>query len=1339
MTKCNDSKNYYLNVIDGGLNQTPNYRMDKRQVGISNKLKYLNWPDITNMDNWSTSSGKRQQGNPNHHTAQGIAKFITTPPKDRNTNTCYAGPTHNKLYTFETDTHTCHLSKRCGKGTNNYRQVDYTCYKKALSRQQSVGKTCPDITIHNSKNEWDVIHGDIGTTSTIQCNDGYSFNHDLQHQGGDIYCTTVPNIDSKDIKGKQKWYVKDDDLEHKCNKKANVKACHNSLYNPYVNLYNHKNVGNTKSDNIDSKLQKEMIPIGCVWDKNINKCIFRKSVENGMTIPYYKNKDKTKKEPVCKALRCKEKSIPFSDKDKDTGHKPLPGPTFNNYSCVKLDGTYIEHIDTAHDCLCHQHKSCNTCAYDHNCKWCSKKDEGNKTDKKSGCYSKNSHPEVCHQPKDPKVKVKITMQKGGGTCLNTETRKIKKKWKDIDPKDQTSDACESEKECVSSGSVLDLKAEKKNIEAAYIKNKNIKGSVDLTDRELCESYNNKWNTGVLTNTEFDNHKLCYYNKNVDTLSNSGTPAPIKRPIGFTTKNMGDKSLNISIKPWYCESIAKSAKDILACAAKKNRSECVKKASGKKATCKVVENLLDDTKIRWSHGSKDSYTYKDKVLIYADKKSKCCLNKKNKLTSDCTGSDITELPRNNPNFFTINQIIKGKYIDEFTYNGKPVTIDPKQPPTCKLQYIVNSKNNNTNTTEDECKNIPSMFHYEDDAERCINPDGYLYCKPPAGAQYCDLNKKIKVKVNKKTIGGTIDNFCPHNSEICKQSYHTNANAKSGTLTCSTANKQGGSTEYSYPKGDELTDNFKSNCTEKRATETSCSSTGNTFKYGNKFPGKSGKSGKSDDKHYGTCENTSKTNHKIMCELLRKTKDDKYETVHWGSLCNDTGKKGVPEKILCEQTNTNKWLRGDNGKWNCYDNNYTITKMCQLPSKEECIITYKQTKDIKVDKKNMQDICEKWEASGTKNSFGFKFHVNKVKERLVKQNKGVCKQGVGKIQDNSVIKLDTPTLCEANNYEYKKKYKYNDTNFCGTQDSEFNKPDEHLNWTNGGIQSDNKDNWKSECNPTISSTCHVKCNPKYGGGGDYVCKYNNHSEKVCDIVTTQINHLGKDKSSLPKLIKKCNKYTNCAYNQKDKQCKIKPNKVIKGQMEWMGPECYKLNNDAFHQGIKNYPKLDEFFPPLIRLITLFIIIILIVGILYITRVLKITGKISLKIIYTFMSNILKGGFLMLKNLVLGCILIVQGIINYILSGKYLVWGNNIHYISTLLKWGAYGGVLFFGYSTIELLWSWGPGTGDKGLKLYIDNINKLKDYITKGYSTLDSDIDDIEKDMDEIDTDVMKKTL
>ena len=163
----------------------------------------------------------------------------------------------------------------------------------------------------------------------------------------------------------------------------------------------------------------------------------------------------------------------------------------------------------------------------------------------------------------------------------------------------------------------------------------------------------------------------------------------------------------------------------------------------------------------------------------------------------------------------------------------------------------------------------MFHYEDDAERCINPDGYLYCKPPTGAQYCDLNKKIKVKVNKKTIGGTIDNFCPHNSEICKQSYHTNA--KSGTLTCSTADEKGGSSEYPYPKGDELTDNFKSNCTERRATETSCSSTGNTFKYGNKFPGKSGKSGKSDDKHYGTCENTSKTNHKIMCELLRKTKD------------------------------------------------------------------------------------------------------------------------------------------------------------------------------------------------------------------------------------------------------------------------------------------------------------------------------------------------------------------------------------------------------------------------------------------------------------------------------------
>ena len=63
--------------------------------------------------------------------------------------------------------------------------------------------------------------------------------------------------------------------------------------------------------------------------------------------------------------------------------------------------------------------------------------------------------------------------------------------------------------------------------------------------------------------------------------------------------------------------------------------------------------------------------------------------------------------------------------------------------------------------------------------------------------------------------------------------------------------------------------------------------------------------------------------------------------------------------------------------------------------------------------------------------------------------------------------------------------------------------------------------------------------------------------------------------------------------------------KGQTEWIGPECYLLNNDAFAQGVYNYPSLNSKFPPLMRLIVFFFIIILISFILVIMETMLVQG--------------------------------------------------------------------------------------------------------------------------------------
>ena len=65
--------------------------------------------------------------------------------------------------------------------------------KAELPSYNCTKDSCPAMTIQDSNHAFNPIHGSLNDTKSIKCNDGYSFNHDLFHQGGTIKCDYDPN------------------------------------------------------------------------------------------------------------------------------------------------------------------------------------------------------------------------------------------------------------------------------------------------------------------------------------------------------------------------------------------------------------------------------------------------------------------------------------------------------------------------------------------------------------------------------------------------------------------------------------------------------------------------------------------------------------------------------------------------------------------------------------------------------------------------------------------------------------------------------------------------------------------------------------------------------------------------------------------------------------------------------------------------------------------------------------------------------------------------------------------------------------------------------------------
>jgi len=279
--------------------------------------------------------------------------------------------------------------------------------------------SCPDITIHDSKEySFSPVHGKYNDKrKLVECNDGYSFNHDLLHKGGYIKCDY--DLIGGDLwnKNKMSWYVNDDRLEEKCNVFNSKDTCEGNpptvpipSYNPYdvINLPNliKSNLFNIEQDTMDMK----EIPIGCKWSSELTTS---KGNGNEISKPgkcHYRVKvdPNNNHEPICKPKYCPEKSIPNSDRSNMGKNTPLPGPKNrlkDHGECINsVDGT-IYPITNPQDCLCYKYNACKTCNTDVGCQWCG----GKSGSGKGGCYSIKTSEPICNED--------VVGLEGQGTCI----------------------------------------------------------------------------------------------------------------------------------------------------------------------------------------------------------------------------------------------------------------------------------------------------------------------------------------------------------------------------------------------------------------------------------------------------------------------------------------------------------------------------------------------------------------------------------------------------------------------------------------------------------------------------------------------------------------------------------------------------------------------------------------------------------------------------------------------------------------------------------------------------------------------------------------------------------
>ena len=1089
---------------------------------------------------------------------------------------------------------------------------------------ECVPDKCKDMTVPDSSYSYDPLIGSHISDSepiTVRCNDGYIFNHDLLHQGGKVKCEYDLMKQGSNVwdTNSMSWYIHDERLESRCNQYKTEAACVGKdglptpTYNPYeyiqsISIERKQGLYDLELEYLDGR---NNIEVGCQWSPPITsnrdgyeirkegKCSFRKKVDT-----------RDKQVNLCQPIYCPEKSIPHSDKSGIGTYRPLPGPKNSKRKskgeCITTSEEVIN-VNSLEDCLCQQHMSCNSCSSDQNCQWCGSKDPNSTP----GCYYTGTNEPICRND--------AIKQGEGGSCMEIHENMIpvvRNGWLDRPVSERTISNCEDTFECINketnrpipSRSIHNDDLSLETISENYQRNTKSQPPIG---RSLCLSYNNRWDDSA-NSSGTSNDDYCVFRKNKIINDSTYISAGQSSSIGLK-KNNTDNTYYLSTEPQICKPTSDSGIDI--CPTHNSYDSCVGNTS-----CEWVDNYLSEYLINWSAGNGGG-EYKDIIKLQPISGKKCylCPNSgKYIATSSPTstsGSQCLDMSNiSTPSHNMLYTYRDGRndrddldYVKLKTINGNEVEMDPSAQLNCSIQYIDTGTfgvNNAFNLESSLLRNIDGQLLNHNDAITCIRPeniltreDGLKYCKNDPCPTGTEINSPILTSAGINACKILSNSPCP--SKYCFRGIGFDEPIPD---IYSGINTYYGTDEFYSLAGKRMhgsSTNIKS---------ASCNST-----YNNSNDIKVG-AGNYSDKKFSECvlKNYYERNpyNRSSCDILNK-KIRGVDTVHWGKFCIDNSNSDkVPMKHICETSGNNYvWKESkESNEWlgKCFDISdptnpvpKTDLEICNMASpsnkytpssKSKCIITAPSTmSDSKI-----EGICENWEIDGLDSDNKFKYY-NKPADVLSSHNVnrgGTCIIGDGR--DNiSTLGRSNKLECEYDNNKYHKKYTYDNSSFCPLNDVNY-QVDRELTWTGGGASSDLNDNWTSTCSSSILDSCQVRCNDNYGGGGIYTCHYNNHSEDVCRHVEDTFNSISLEQTQR----QNCEAHANCKYSVASPLSESKCTSIaspgddlIKGQAEWLGNECYHLNNDAFSHGIYNLSTMNEYYPPLIRLIVFFILIIIV----------------------------------------------------------------------------------------------------------------------------------------------------
>ena len=1046
-------------------------------------------------------------------------------------------------------------------------------------------KYCDSLGIVDSNKEYDVlIDNDNDDSYTVECNDGYVFDT-TNHKLGNVKCGVIPEMTndlSKDTT--VAWIAHNPLLEEQCASKT-MDQCIND------------NIDYIISDDIDQDYSAPgpgFKQLKCTWVPEINTD--SPGNTSGLSRPgqckFIHRVDFNKTEPACRSMYCSRIEIPNSDRiDGINGALPGPEEGYIHGNCVNFDGQILNQITNSSDCACFQHKSCDNCTASENCQWCGYSDTG----EGGFCYSTRTHLSIC----DTSVR-----NDRGGTCTHVKTRQSRPNepeggWSDID--------C-NENVCVKKSYWDNLVAGDFNDE---LNDNYIQDRVTETD---CVRDNNYWDENVIEAAP--DHCVLSNNTLIDGDQNN---TRIYNYYPKHTQASDTIQFNISDKICIPSDESFTNVQLQGCLNHTNKDDCAEGDGVDGAgSCSWVENPLRDSLFGWTQGvgsmsihflgsgeEGDSRSSNCPIIYNNDNDNR---NNTNKLTFQVSSA--------NDGYILLGADEGSGLQPSFNYTA--INADNDYLTTCPM-FQADRKIFSEYECSTKMSSSGTNVTYFDTPHTCDN--GTKYCSDTTIS--LDDGSRACAESTVDTTGLNLPNgACPY--------YSTQAEAPDG-YKC-----YGNNVEYECNPQQSYIEKY--NCAKTIPPDNSaqCESTGYTIDSGDSnTPLKEINNYMINGirfKNYINCK-TNETDNAVLeqerCENIGS------DLAHWGGYCNSDSDK-LPKKQICELVSIykdgpdsndsniasggatwGKYINPSNNRleWGCYKDNgekYTDSDICDLAtaaataslltggditsgsettsssefissSTEECIIDGAPNKTdysesvTDVTSIELNNVC----LSGQDHHIAFDF-INNTSDVI---QAGACKKLAGPTADEIVPGIDNQVECELNNNTWEQHYIYTQGNTCESTGPDLlrDQPDIPTNWTGGEISTDEDGLHRSECSPSIMSSCNVDCDSGYGGGGEYICQYNSEGGDVCEIINQKV---------VPNKDELCDAQPACHIDD-DGNCVHNTNFTDDGHLEWIGSPCYKIDNTAFAHGIAKLPDLDVVFPPFARALLHSVIIILFGG--------------------------------------------------------------------------------------------------------------------------------------------------